>query len=195
MPDDDLTSLAFQAYLYGFPLVFNLDQVRRFVTTGAGSTPQAPYNRLSHSRGLAGPEDTPATQDQPRQKSLSATGIDQRGPSPYVSPQASFADTLRQGIAVVESTLKRALESGGSSPEVNNEINRYSIGDRTPGIVYADDGSLTITISRSRPADPTAAANWLPAPSSDFRPVLRMYEPAPEVLDQTYSIPPITRVS
>lgn len=107
MPDDDLTSLAFQAYLYGFPLVFNLDQVRRFVTTGAGSTPQAPYNRLSHSRGLAGPEDTPATQDQPRQKSLSATGIDQRGPSPYVSPQASFADTLRQGIAVVESTLKR----------------------------------------------------------------------------------------
>jgi hypothetical protein len=26
-----------------------------------------------------------------------------------------------------------------------------------------------------------------------FRPVLRMYEPAPEVLNQTYTVPPITR--
>ena len=35
------------------------------------------------------------------------------------SPKASFADALRQGIAAGESTLKRVLESGGSSPEVN----------------------------------------------------------------------------
>ena len=27
----------------------------------------------------------------------------------------------------------------------------------------------------------------------DFRPVLCMYEPAPEVLKQTYTVPPITR--
>ena len=76
---------------------------------------------------------------------------------------------------------------------VANDISRYSIGDRTPGISYADDGSLTITLSHARPADPTAAANWLPTPAGDFRPVLRMYEPAPEVLNQTYTIPPIVR--
>ncbi len=76
---------------------------------------------------------------------------------------------------------------------VANDINRYSLGDRTPGIVYADDGSLTITLSHARPGDPTAAANWLPAPAGDFRPVLRMYEPAPEVLNQTYTVPPIAR--
>ncbi len=76
---------------------------------------------------------------------------------------------------------------------VANDINRYSLGDRTPGIVYADDGSLTITLSHARPGDPTAAANWLPAPAGDFRPVLRMYEPAPEVLSQTYTVPPIAR--
>ena len=76
---------------------------------------------------------------------------------------------------------------------VANQIGRYSIGDRTPGIVYAPDGSLTITISHARPDDATAAANWLPAPAGAFRPVLRMYEPAPEVLDQAYSVPPITR--
>lgn len=34
---------------------------------------------------------------------------------------------------------------------VANEINRYSIGDRTPGLVHANDGSVTITISHSRP--------------------------------------------
>ena len=62
-----------------------------------------------------------------------------------------------------------------------------------PGSVYAPDGSLTITISHARPGDATAAANWLPAPPGAFRPVLRMYEPAPEVLDQAYSVPPITR--
>ena len=32
--------------------------MRRFVTTGVGSNPQAPYNRFSHSRNLAGPQDT-----------------------------------------------------------------------------------------------------------------------------------------
>jgi hypothetical protein len=33
----------------------------------------------------------------------------------------------------------------------------------------------------------------VPAPAGDFRPVLRMYEPAPEVLSQAYTVPPITR--
>ncbi|CAG7596491.1 hypothetical protein E143388_04525 [Rhodococcus opacus] len=77
---------------------------------------------------------------------------------------------------------------------VSNPINRYSIGDRTPGIVRDEEGSLTITISHTKPASDAAAANWLPSPAGDFRPVLRMYEPAPSVLDQTYVIPPITRI-
>lgn len=77
---------------------------------------------------------------------------------------------------------------------VENPIDRYSIGDRTPGIVYEPDGSLTITISHDEPADPTARANWLPSPAGDFRPVLRMYEPAEAVLDRTYEVPSIIRV-
>ncbi|WP_234353799.1 DUF1254 domain-containing protein [Gordonia iterans] len=77
---------------------------------------------------------------------------------------------------------------------VDNPIDRYSIGDRTPGIVFEADGSLVITISHTEPAEPTARANWLPAPAGDFRPVLRMYEPRPAVLDGTYQIPAITRI-
>src|SRR6478752_2725921 len=47
-----------QAYLYGFPLVFNLDQVTRYVTDGVGANPAAPFNTFSHARHLAGPADT-----------------------------------------------------------------------------------------------------------------------------------------
>ncbi|MEI5585413.1 MULTISPECIES: DUF1254 domain-containing protein [unclassified Agromyces] len=77
---------------------------------------------------------------------------------------------------------------------VANPIDRYSIGDRTPGIRYEDDGSLVITISHTEPADEKARANWLPTPAGEFRPVLRMYEPAAAILDQTYLVPAITRV-
>lgn len=76
---------------------------------------------------------------------------------------------------------------------VQNPIDRYSIGDRTQGIVLDNDGALTITISHNRPTDPKAAANWLPCPAGDFRPVLRMYEPDASVLDQSYVFPAITR--
>ncbi|MGW6378124.1 DUF1254 domain-containing protein [Rhodococcus sp. NPDC055112] len=77
---------------------------------------------------------------------------------------------------------------------VDNEIDRYSIGDRTAGLVYAEDGSLTITLSATEPTDPTARANWLPTPAAGFRPLLRMYSPRPEVFDGTYEIPPIVKV-
>jgi hypothetical protein len=76
---------------------------------------------------------------------------------------------------------------------VANEIDRYSLGDRTPGIVYGGDGSLAITISSERPDDPVALANWLPAPRGGFRPILRMYEPDRAVLEQAYTVPAITR--
>lgn len=53
-----LTELATRAYVYGIPLVFNLDQVRRFATTGVGANPAANFNVLSHARTLAGPTST-----------------------------------------------------------------------------------------------------------------------------------------
>ena len=76
---------------------------------------------------------------------------------------------------------------------VANSIDRYSIGDRTPGLVTGDDGSLTILMQHDEPSDADARANWLPAPAAPFRPLLRMYEPKPAVFD-TYELPPITRL-
>jgi hypothetical protein len=76
---------------------------------------------------------------------------------------------------------------------VDNSIDRYSIGDRTQGVQLDDDGALTITISHGQPDDPKAAANWLPCPAGDFRPVMRMYEPEAAILDMSYVFPAITR--
>jgi hypothetical protein len=75
---------------------------------------------------------------------------------------------------------------------VTNPISRYSIGDRTPSLHRRRDGSITITIQHDEPAD---TSNWLPAPAAPFRPILRMYQPRPSVLDLTYQIPPIRKVS
>jgi len=77
---------------------------------------------------------------------------------------------------------------------IANPIGRYSIGDRTPDLRYEPDGSLTITIQTDPPADQTQRANWLPAPPGNFRPIMRLYEPGPEILDGTFALPPIHRL-
>lgn len=76
---------------------------------------------------------------------------------------------------------------------VDNPINRYSIGDRTPGLTRGTDGSLTIVMQDERPDDPDKRANWLPTPRGPFRPILRMYEPARAVFDGGYQVPLIRR--
>jgi hypothetical protein len=76
---------------------------------------------------------------------------------------------------------------------VANPIERYAIGDRTPGLRYGDDGSVTIRMGKDAPgAD--GQSNWLPAPDGRFRPILRMYQPRREILDGTYVLPGIRRV-
>jgi hypothetical protein len=77
---------------------------------------------------------------------------------------------------------------------VENEIQRYSLGDRTPGLVYADDGSLTIALQHERPGERTA--NWLPTPSGALPliAVIRMYEPRAEALSGEYALPEVERL-
>ena len=75
---------------------------------------------------------------------------------------------------------------------VPNPGHRYSIGDRSP-LVYGEDGSLTLVMCRRRPRNPDEAANWLPTPEGEFRPILRMYMPREAVLDGSYRIPRIER--
>jgi len=73
-----------------------------------------------------------------------------------------------------------------------NEIERYSIGDRTKGLNYDDDGSLTILLQRTKPED--ESANWMPTPAGHFMAVMRLYEPAQSALNNKYKLPPIEEI-
>jgi hypothetical protein len=52
-----LSELATRAYIYGFPVVFDVDQIRRFTTRGIGERSATPFNEFSHAIRLAGPEE------------------------------------------------------------------------------------------------------------------------------------------
>jgi hypothetical protein len=78
---------------------------------------------------------------------------------------------------------------------VDNPINRYSIGDRTPGLTYASDRGLTLHISHAAPSEPDRAANWLPAPDGPFTVVLRVYGPSHTISEGEWTLPPLTRAS
>ena len=59
---------------------------------------------------------------------------------------------------------------------VKNPINRFSIGDRTPGLTCNPDGSLDIYIQNEPPTG--HESNWLPSPPSGlFRLNYRIYLP------------------
>lgn len=75
-----------------------------------------------------------------------------------------------------------------------NAIDRYSVGDRTPGLVHGADGSLTIYIQRDRPSA-DRVANWLPAPAGPMRLVLRAFLPEQALIEGRYRVPPVRRNS
>lgn len=75
----------------------------------------------------------------------------------------------------------------------DNEINRYSIGDRTENLVYNEDGSLTIYIQNKAPNNPDEKANWLPSPAEKFFIVLRLYGPSQDVIDGSWEPPAVKK--
>ena len=77
---------------------------------------------------------------------------------------------------------------------VDNEIDRYSIGDRTEGLRRNADGSLTIYLQHRRPGTAVGRANWLPAPAGAFRVTMRLYLPRASALTGAWKLPPMRRV-
>ncbi len=65
---------------------------------------------------------------------------------------------------------------------VENEIDRFAIGDRTQGLQYNSDGSLTLYIQHQAPQG--FESNWLPSPAQGlFRINYRIYLPNEETRD------------
>ncbi len=71
---------------------------------------------------------------------------------------------------------------------VENPLNRYSLSDRT-GLEPSLDGSVDIYIQKTAPAG--HESNWLPAPAGNFILWLRVYIPGDEILQGTYTVPPV----
>ena len=77
---------------------------------------------------------------------------------------------------------------------VDNPINRYAIGDRTPDLTYDDDGGLTLKIQSTPPA--IGDSNWLPCPQTGpYFLVLRLNLPSDEAINGSWSPPPVQRLT
>ncbi len=71
-----------------------------------------------------------------------------------------------------------------------NDFERFSIGDRTPGLRHDPDGGLTLQVGHDAPRD---RSNWLPAPAGNFYLILRMYGPHADA--RSWRIPALRRVT
>jgi hypothetical protein len=76
---------------------------------------------------------------------------------------------------------------------VANPINRYSVGDRTEGLKRGADGSLEIYLTSDNPG-PDKASNWLPTPKGPFFFVARFYGPRPNMIDGSWTLPPLVEI-
>jgi hypothetical protein len=75
---------------------------------------------------------------------------------------------------------------------VENDIHRYVLSDRTPGLVHNPDKSLDIWMTADRPAQ-ERVPNWLPLPRDKrWSVVFRAYLPRKEMLEGAYRLPPLT---
>ena len=81
---------------------------------------------------------------------------------------------------------------GTPGPLVANQLNRYAIGDRTPGLVWDSEGVLPIFLQHDQPRG--SAANWLPVPAGPFHLMMRLYWPQPAVLEGRWHPPPIEQI-
>jgi hypothetical protein len=74
-----------------------------------------------------------------------------------------------------------------------NKLNRFSLGTKNKNLKFNGDGSLTIYVQNAPPgAD--KQSNWLPAPNGEFELFIRAYGPKQEIIDNTWSPPPVLKV-
>src|SRR5262249_48254656 len=78
---------------------------------------------------------------------------------------------------------------------VANPIKRYLLNSTMlKSLKYGEDGSLTIYLQKDSPGA-AKESNWLPAPDGPFYTVLRVYMPAPEVVNGAWKRPAIQPVA
>jgi hypothetical protein len=75
-----------------------------------------------------------------------------------------------------------------------NGINRYSIGNRTKGLIKDADGGLKIYIQNTSPGK-DRESNWLPSPATGtFLLIMRTYMPGVDIVEQNWAPPAVIQV-
>jgi hypothetical protein len=77
--------------------------------------------------------------------------------------------------------------------QVANRLNRFDLQD-SYNLTYNADGSLDIYIQNDSPG-PDKESNWLPAPEGPMSITMRLYAPKIEVLNGSWSPPPVKKVT
>lgn len=71
----------------------------------------------------------------------------------------------------------------------HNKLNRFSLGTKNTDLKRNDDGSLTLHVSATPPAE--GESNWLPAPDGDFSLYIRAYWGQKPILDGSWQPPQV----
>jgi hypothetical protein len=137
---------------------------------------------------------------------LLRASVNRFGPAAHIAQEALYFSAKPEGqplsgankyilkfdagaLPPVDAFWSLTLYNAADFALVENSINRYSIGDRTAGLVYGSDGSLEIQIQNQAPAQ--GNSNWLPAPAGPYQVILRTYQPKPELFNGSYKLPPL----
>lgn len=75
---------------------------------------------------------------------------------------------------------------------VPNALDKYVVASYTPGLITAEDGSVTIYVQADAPQE-SLTPNWLPVPKGHFSLLFRVYGPQGSALAGTYVPPKIHR--
>jgi hypothetical protein len=94
-------------------------------------------------------------------------------------------------IPEVQFFWSMTMYDGESKLLIENELNRYAIGNRTEGLIYNEDGSLDVYVQAEEP-EGDKAKNWLPSPKGTFYTILRLYGPSDAIIHGTYDVPGLT---
>jgi hypothetical protein len=74
---------------------------------------------------------------------------------------------------------------------VDNPIRRFTVGNRTSGLLRDADGGISLILA---PTDPGSGANWLPTPPrGPITVIFRAYLPDPALQQGRWRLPPIER--
>ncbi len=169
----------------------------------AGPLPLAPLNHLTMLTGYVDPAERSIAC--PNQDVVYGVGSLALDVSPVVVQVPDFGDRfwVYQGVDLRTDSFVQIGKMYGSTPGFYLLVGPNWKGEVPKGITRVfrasskdlalRDGSLTIHVQAAAPSDPMQRANWLPAPTGEFSLYIRAYWPGVEILEGSWTPPPVRK--